>query len=189
MHDRYHITRGNRARRSLDGVLLSGFVATTAMDLAMFVPRVAGWPETDIPALLGSTLRNGEQALYNWDWWLGLSVHYLNGMVLLPLLFAYVFDRFLPGPRVVRGLIFSLGLWLAMQVVVLPALGLGFFARDIERPLVFEAIYLLGHVVYGLFLGGLGGAKGVLERRQELAVAPTQLIRLARWGGRKARTA
>lgn len=168
---------GPRAeRRPLGSVLLAGFVATTVMTLAMFLPRVGGWPETDIALLLGQAFPGGERALYNANWWLGCAWHFVNGVVVFPLLYAFAADRFLPGPRWLRGLQFSLVLWLLIETVAMPLLGAGIFADQVPEPMRFTLVYLLGHVVYGLFLGGLAGARpageALVQRRIRAARVP-----------------
>jgi hypothetical protein len=172
-----------RRRRPLDKVLLAGFVATSVMNLLMFLPRVGGWPTTDIAQLLAGIMPGGSAGMLNWNWWFGMGWHYLNGMVLFPLLFVFAVDRSLPGGRVWRGLVFSLLLWLLIEAVGLPLLGAGPFGSRLDDPLRFSAIYLLGHVGYGLFLGGLAGAKDGRAARLELARRRTHRLRPAAWSG------
>jgi hypothetical protein len=171
--------RWRRQRRPLGKLLLAGFVATSVMNLLMFLPRVGGWPETDIGWLLASVLPDGASGMLNANWWIGIAWHYLNGMVLFPLLFAVAFDPWLPGQRVVRGLLYSLLLWVLIEVLALPLLHAGIFATGLREPLKFSLVYLLGHVGYGLFLGGMAGAKDGLAARFDLARRATRRLRPA----------
>jgi hypothetical protein len=165
-----------RRRRPFAKLLLAGFIATSVMNLLMFLPRVANWPGTDSASLLAQVLPGESANQLNWNWWLGAGWHYLNGMVIFPLIFAFALDPWLPGHRVLRGLWFGLGLWLLMEAVFLPLVGAGVFARGVEEPLKFSLIYLLGHLGYGLFLGGMAGAKGGVEARLDLARRSTRRL-------------
>jgi hypothetical protein len=168
----------HRRRRPFAKLLLAGFVATSVMNLLMFLPRVANWPGTDSASLLAQVLPGETANQPNWNWWLGTGWHYLNGMVIFPLIFAWLLDPWLPGHRVARGLIFGLALWLLMELVFMPVVGAGVFASAVDEPLKFSLIYLLGHVGYGLFLGGMAGAKDGIEARLDLARRPTRRLGL-----------
>src|SRR4051812_32659532 len=117
-----------RQRRPWGKILLAGFVATSVMNLLMFLPRVGGWPDTDIGWLLASVMPDGAPGMVNANWWVGIAWHYFNGMVLFPLLYVLGFDWWLPGHRVARGLVFSMLLWLVIEAVALPLLNAGTFA-------------------------------------------------------------
>jgi uncharacterized membrane protein YagU involved in acid resistance len=81
---------------------------------------------------------------------LGLALHLLNGVV-LALIYAAVFQPFLPGPPLVRGLTYGAALWLVMMLGVLPLLRDGFFGWGVSRSMVPSA--LVAHLTYGLVLG------------------------------------
>ncbi|HWE42884.1 MAG TPA: hypothetical protein VG432_10280 [Gemmatimonadaceae bacterium] len=69
------------------------------------------------------------------------------------LVYAGVFYRFLPGPRWLRGLVYSQGMWAVQALVVLPSLGHGYFGRRISpsAPLWSWAL----NALYGVVIGAL----------------------------------
>jgi uncharacterized membrane protein YagU involved in acid resistance len=83
--------------------------------------------------------------------WIG---HLMIGIV-LALIYAGLVAPHLPGPPVVRGMLFSLAPWLMAQVVVMPMMGMGLFSGS----LVLAAGSLIGHLVYGAVLGAVVGTE------------------------------
>ena len=59
------------------------------------------------------------------------------------------FAERLPGPSVVRGMLFGIAPWLLAQVVVMPMMDAGFFSGS----LVAATRSLMGHLVYGALVG------------------------------------
>lgn len=57
----------------------------------------------------------------------------------------------------VRGLLLGIGLWLLMQVLVLPLLGWGFFGAAVTPKIAVGTLVL--HLIYGLALGVLASRK------------------------------
>jgi hypothetical protein len=80
---------------------------------------------------------------------LGLVLHLING-VLLAIFFAMFVVHWLPGPFLVRGLIYGFALWLIMMAAM-PLLGDDLFASRAWRSTVFSA--LLVHLLYGIVVG------------------------------------
>jgi len=86
-----------------------------------------------------------------------MLMHLLNGIVIFPLLFAYVVAGVLPGPPWGRGILWGLILWLAQQIVVIPMMGGGLFSARAGGMMPVVAS-LVAHVVYGVLLGALAGS-------------------------------
>ena len=84
----------------------------------------------------------------------GMLVHILNGAIIFPLAFVFLFYRLLPGSPVTRGVIFGVLLWLASQLIVMPMTGAGAFSVSAGGIKV-VALLLFGHVLYGWLLGFL----------------------------------
>jgi len=59
----------------------------------------------------------------------------------------------LPGPVWARGMLFSVGAWLLMMVVVMPMAGAGFFAAGIGPAAAIVTLVL--HLIFGAVLGGV----------------------------------
>ncbi len=124
-------------------VFLGGLLGTPAMTVLMYALALTLGVNTDIAAMLGEVLGG---------WKMGMLVHILNGVVIFPLAFAFLFYRFLPGPPVAKGIAFGGLLWLISQLVVMPMMGAGLFSAQIGG-LKAVAASLGGHMVYGWLLG------------------------------------
>ena len=98
---------------------------------------------TDIVSLLSETLGG---------WRTGMLVHILNGAILFPLAFVYLFYRVLPGTTVVKGMLFGVVLWLASELIAMPLMGAGLFSMHIGGAKAAIAS-LIGHALYGSLLG------------------------------------
>lgn len=126
---------------------LAGTVAMTMM-MRFIAPLMLGHP-MDIAAMLGKMM-GGSSAI-------GTVAHLLNGIVIFPLVYALVAFRVLPGPPVLRGVLWGTALWLVAETMVMPMAGAGFFSSEIGgAKAVFAA--LMGHLAYGALLGSIGGA-------------------------------
>ena len=95
---------------------------------------------------------------------LGWAGHLMIGSVLAVAYARFVLTH-LPGPTVVRGMLFSLAPWLMAQLLVVPMMGMPLFSGS---PVVAGGS-LLGHIMYGAVLGAVAGGGQV--RQPELQVA------------------
>lgn len=128
---------------------LGGLVGTLVMTMLMYwVGPLMGLMKMDIAQSLGSMLGIG--------WTGGMVLHFVNGSLIFPALYAFLLYRHLPGAPVVRGAIWGGILWLMAQLIVMPMMGGGVFSANMGGA-VTAAGSLLGHLVYGVLLGGLGG--------------------------------
>jgi hypothetical protein len=135
---------------SLVKSMAGGLAGTVMMTMMMrFVaPLMLGHP-MDIAGMLGNMMGG--------SWATGMAAHLLNGIVIFPLVYAFLGFRFLPGPPVVRGVIFAAILWLLAEITVMPMAGAGFFSSGIGGAKAVMAA-LMGHLVYGALLGSIGAA-------------------------------
>ena len=135
-----------RIRRAIVG----GAVGTALLTSMMYfvAPMMTG-RAMDIAAMLGSVMGG--------SWALGMMAHLANGVVVFPLIYILGVSQRLPGAPWLRGMAWGIVLWLLAQLVMLPAMGSGFFgARAGGMPSAISS--LLGHLVYGLVLGAVAGA-------------------------------
>lgn len=148
--------KGSRRTREEQAVIrISRAIAGGAVGSALFtsmmyfVAPVMTGRRMDIAAMLGSMMGN--------SWALGMMAHLANGIVVFPLIYAYGVYQRLPGAPWARGIVWGIVLWLLAQLVVLPAMGGGFFSAGAGgmRSVIPS---LLGHLVYGLALGAVAGA-------------------------------
>jgi hypothetical protein len=129
--------------------ILGGFAGTLVMTgLMYFVAPMMGL-HMDIAKMLGSTLGS--------SWTVGLMMHFVNGAIIFPLIFAYVLYIRLPGGPVVKGTTWGVILWLVAQVAVMPMMGAGFFSAAMGGMMA-AAGSLAGHLLYGGILGAVAGS-------------------------------
>ena len=121
---------------------LGALIGTPAMTVAMYMVAPIMGVRMDIVAILAEML----------GWRMGILVHVLNGIIIFPAVFAFLFCRFLPGSTAAKGVAFGVGLWLTSQLVVMPIIGAGLFSSH-AGGMRAVAASLFGHVVYGGFLG------------------------------------
>jgi DMSO reductase family type II enzyme heme b subunit len=131
--------------------LLGGLVATMAM--TVFLHLV-------MPALLGTA---GALTLFReafeGKWVLGVSLHFVMGALIFPLVFVEFFYERVPGPAWMRGVIWGALLWVVAELVAIPLAAGGVFHADaggIRGVLGF----LIGHLIYGAVLGAVTASSG-----------------------------
>ena len=129
--------------------ILGGLAGTVMMTMMMrFVaPLMLGHP-VDIAGMLANMMGGA--------WAMGMAAHLVNGIVIFPLVYAFVLFRYLPGPPLLKGVLWGAVLWLAAEAMIMPMAGAGFFSSETGgAKAVFAA--LMGHVVYGALLGYIAG--------------------------------
>ena len=129
--------------------ILGGFMGTAVMTLMMYfvAPLTLGRP-VDVAAMLGSMLGG--------SWTMGMVMHFINGSVIFPLIYAYLLDHVLPGAPWLKGMIWGLSLWFLSQALVTPMMGGGMFSVKAGGLMAVMAS-LMAHLVYGALLGKLAG--------------------------------
>ncbi len=141
--------KANKQVRTMKKALLGGIVGTAMMTFMMYFvrPMLVGAP-MDIAAEIGSQIGG--------NWWLGLAVHVLIGVVIVPVLLLTFLSKFLPGPSIVQGLLTGIGFWVVSMTILMPMMGKGLFLTATgEGPKAIMAAFM-AHAVYGLLLGMIG---------------------------------
>jgi uncharacterized membrane protein YagU involved in acid resistance len=133
---------------SLGRAIIGGFVGTPAMTVLMYMAAPLLGVRVDVAEMLGSMLGG---------WTLGIIVHIVNGSLIFPVAYVYLFTYLPPAPPVARGLMYGGGLWLMSQVVVMPLMGAGLFNAHLGG-VMSSIAFFLGHIVYGALVGSLAGA-------------------------------
>jgi hypothetical protein len=123
---------------------MAGFAATLVLTAVMVVKLFTRFvPEINLAALLSGAMHAQP--------WVGWGVHFVIGTFVWGPLFALVV-RPIPGSTcTVRGILFSVGAWLVMQLVVLPLAGMGVFG--VAYGFMAPAVTLALHMIYGAVLG------------------------------------
>jgi len=148
-------------RPNIRRAILGGFVGTLAITAMMYwVGPMVGMMKMDIAASLGTMLGG--------SWALGMMMHFVNGTIIFPLIYAYRLFRVLLGGPTLKGVEGGLILWFLAQTMVMPMMGGGFFSANMGGMMsAFGS--LIGHAIYGAFLGWIGGSA---ETRPQLLQKP-----------------
>ncbi len=127
---------------------VAGLVGTAAMTALLLVEPSVGLPKIAMGQVLSTSLGFTTAHLAAGPA-LGWVLHFVIGMV-LAVVYAGAADGRLPGPAVVRGMLYGALVFLVAQVVFMPLVGGGLFSRgDLEL----IAGSLLGHLLYGGVVG------------------------------------
>lgn len=117
--------------------------------LVMTMVGLYGAPMMGIPPMNPATMlasKMGGVAALGW------AGHLMIGII-LAVGYARGFLGRLPGPAVAQGAVFSLIPWLMAQVMVMPMMGMPLFSGSMAM----AGGSLIGHLVYGMVLGGIVG--------------------------------
>ena len=129
---------------------VAGLFGALAMALATFIFNALRVPVVDLGRLIATKILR----YHSHGTRLGLALHIINGL-LLALIYAFVVEPILPGPGSLKGLTYGILLWLVMMLIVLPAMGDGFFGWRTSRQMIPSALFV--HLLYGLIIGiGVG---------------------------------
>ena len=131
---------------------VAGLIATGVMTALLLVEPSVGLPKIAMGQILSTALGFASAHLATGAA-IGWIIDFLIGM-LLALVYAVAFEARLPGPPVVRGLIYGFLVFLVAQFVFMPLVGGGVLSHgDLEL----LAGSLLGHLVYGALVGWICG--------------------------------
>ena len=144
--------------------ILAGAVAMAAMLVFTYLAPRMGLYGMNVPVTLGGVFVLDPNAAY----WLGLAMHLLMGVVVLPILYVALIARWLPGPAIVRGGLWGVALWALWALLGMTILAAehpqitggmmqdpGLLMQNLGPTAAVES--LLSHALYGLFLGGISG--------------------------------
>lgn len=88
---------------------------------------------------------------------LGMLAHLMMGIIVFPMIYAFVVHDRVSGSGVMRGAIWGVALWLAAITVVMPMAGAGFLMANVGGLMAVVAS-LMAHLVYGGLLGAIAGS-------------------------------
>ena len=129
--------------------VIAGFVATVILSALMLMKNIMGvMPELDVASMLGGMM-GGSPAMG----WVG---HFVIGTVMWGALFALVEPK-LPGASPwLKGVVFGMGAWVLMMLMVMPMAGAGLFGMKmgVMAPMMTAVL----HAIFGAVLGGTYGA-------------------------------
>jgi hypothetical protein len=149
-------------RPNVTWAILGGFIGTVAMTMMMYLVAPMMGVKMDIAGGLAGMLGA--------PWAAGLVMHFLNGTLIFPLLYALVLFRNLKGGPAVRGITWGIVLWLMAQLVVMPMIAAGVFSSRTGGIMAVAASFM-AHVVYGALLGAIAGNTAAADNRISTARA------------------
>jgi hypothetical protein len=126
--------------------MVAGFVATIVLSALMLMKTMMGvMPELN-PIKMISDMLGAPPAI-------GWVMHFMIGTVLWGSLFAWL-DPIIPGEgHWLKGILFGVGAWLVMMIVVMPMGGAGFFGSHLG--MMAPVMTLVLHIVFGFALGAV----------------------------------
>jgi hypothetical protein len=124
--------------------MVAGFVATVVLSALMLMKTMMGvMPELN-PIKMMSDMLGAPPAV-------GWVMHFMIGSVLWGTLFAWL-DPNIPGEgHWLKGILFAIGAWLVMMIVMMPMAGAGLFGSHLG--MMAPVMTLILHVIYGFVLG------------------------------------
>ncbi len=133
----------------LSGVI-AGFIATIVLSALMIAKAMMGlMPDLNVIKMLSHMM--GTPPAGGW------IAHFLIGSVAWGGLFALIYDH-IPGEGAwLRGVIFAIGAWLAMMIVVMPMAGAGPFGMNLG--VMAPVMTLMLHLVFGAVMGAVYGTR------------------------------
>jgi hypothetical protein len=127
------------------------------MTVLLYLAPLLGAPQMDIAALLGSLFGHGIPATMKVWWWVGMVWHFVNGTIIFSLIYANFVYGWLPGENWLRGMVWGLFLWIAMETTLMPMTGSGVFNEHATRPDTWVLCGFLLNAVYGAVFGAIAG--------------------------------
>jgi len=127
---------------SFKKALIAGIAGTVVMTVFSFVSHYLHLPKADFHGMIATYFKTG--AAMTW-------VVYFGFGIVLAYLYGTFFKAKLPAHSWSRGIIYALILWGAMEIVLMPILGMGFFSGSIAA--AFAAF--VGMALYGGTVGYL----------------------------------
>jgi uncharacterized membrane protein YagU involved in acid resistance len=128
---------------------IAGLIATYVFTMAGFWQVGIGLPKVDVGQMLADNMGRS----YIW----GQAAHFING-VLLALIYAWLY-RWLPGPGVVKGLLYGILAMIAAGLAIVPLVTAsmpapaGIFFTQTPDPGMMSLGALVAHLLYGITLG------------------------------------
>ena len=123
--------------------ILGGLVGTAVMSALMLMKSAMGlMPELDVIQMLSGMM--GVSAGIAW------VIHFMIGAI-WGVLFALSYRVIPGGSSVVKGMLFGVGAWLMMMIMVMPMAGAGFFGM--KMGMMAPVMTLMLHIIFGAVMG------------------------------------
>ncbi|MBX9573158.1 MAG: hypothetical protein K2X77_29945 [Candidatus Obscuribacterales bacterium] len=137
-------------------LFFAGFIATVVQTAFLYCASLFRLPSVDVAGALGMMMTPSSFPLYpHPSWMMGLAIHFFLGSLFFPLCYGLLLGGRLKLQRpAMCGLAWGLILYCAGQFIVMPLLGMTEYF--LTHPYAI-AMYLAGHIAYGLLFGAIAG--------------------------------
>ncbi len=122
----------------------AGFIATVVLSALMIGKGMMGM----MPALNVIDMLSHMMGAPMFTGWLA---HFFIGTIAWGAAFALLYERIPTASAASKGIVFAIGAWLAMMVLVMPLAGAGLFG--LKLGLMAPVATLVLHIIYGAVLG------------------------------------
>ena len=130
--------------KNLTAGFIAGCLATIVLSVLMIAKNMMGvMPALDVIHMLA-----GMMGMPTAAGWIG---HFAIGTIAWGGGFAILYNHIPGESALVKGIVFGIGAWLAMMIVVMPMAGAGFFGMNLG--IMASMMTLVLHVIFGAVLG------------------------------------
>ena len=140
-------------RPTLQTAIIGGLAATSLMTPVAYLSAAFQLQHPDFAAMLGAMVMHETTPPVSGAWLLGMLLHFVNGSLIFPAVYAFLLYALLPGPSWLKGTTYGVALWALAQTLVMPLAGLGVFSSQAIQPAAALAWSLGTHLLYGVVLG------------------------------------
>lgn len=128
--------------------ILAGFVATIVLSALMILKAKMGlMPDLNVIKMLAHMMHAAPV--------MGWGAHFVIGAIAWGIGFALLFKWLPGGAPWMKGVVFAIGAWVLMMVIVMPMAGAGLFGLHMG-PMA-PVMTLVLHIIFGAVLGGVYG--------------------------------
>jgi len=125
---------------------MAALVATVVLTVLMWVWTTSGiTPELYFPSMIAGAISSPEKSLLGW------TLHIVIGVFGYGLTAAALVNRYPGNDPLIFGVFLGLAGWLIMMIFLMPMMGAGLFAADLE--LLVPLVVLKFHLLFGIVLG------------------------------------
>lgn len=126
--------------------MIAGFIATVVLTIMMIIKGSLGLvPELDPIGMIAGMIGASEVV-----GWIG---HFVIGTIVWGGGFA-ILNSYIPSNNeIIKGIVFGVGAWLIMMVVMMPLAGAGLFGLNLGVGALPAVLALMLHIVFGAVLG------------------------------------
>jgi len=130
--------------------IIAGFAATVVLTVLMMMKGMMGlMPELNVISML-SGMANSRMGLPATPV-VGYMLHFVIGAIVWGILFQKLNGSLPGGSQLIKGVVFGMGAWLLMMVLVMPMAGAGLFGMNMG--MMAPVMTLMLHVIFGAVLG------------------------------------